>query len=584
MNFLKLQALVIPLFILVVSLIFRTINLNYIEFKSDEAINLLLAARPLSGHPIPPGGTVSSIGVLNPPLFTYILMPFTFFTRDPRIISLVIGLINSIAIAALFLVLKRYYGQLVSVISAVLLALSPWAIIYSRKIWTQNLLIPLLVPFLFAVHKIILDKSSRYWWLYSFSSLLLIQLHQASIIFVFSITAFMLFKRVDINWRTLLLGVFLGLIPLFPYFIHEASIGCPDCSSLLTARNRFHPSFDFSILARPFQIVGFGNLNFLIGQDIAVLSERFSFINFLRKGLYIEYIMLPLGILVYFYKFKKIILLPLSLFTMTFIYFILKFESFIHYFIIVIPLLFLFIGVAFDSLLKSKVHLIKYIGIIILISVIVASVSSNVAMWYLVRGKETLGGDYGTPYVASARISNEQLKEFKEQSDYDEIFLSNYIPLEYIYGYLPMGRILYSNVTDKDVINLEDHLKNNSKDPRVKQKLISYYTRSFPSLESLEIIKLKKRDIPQYDFAYQLVLKDYMAKNYKREFISGRLGVSLFYPEHWKTEEAESKIVLTGDNYLLSVVKRNDNIDVICVKGNCNQKNISEIKRSIRPL
>ena len=70
----KRLTLLLFLFIVAASAIFRITNLNLIEFKDDEAINLFLAARPLFGHPFPPGGTVSSIGLLNPPFFNYLLL------------------------------------------------------------------------------------------------------------------------------------------------------------------------------------------------------------------------------------------------------------------------------------------------------------------------------------------------------------------------------------------------------------------------------------------------------------------------------------------------------------------------------
>lgn len=70
-----LKDLIFFLIIILSALIFRITNLRLIEFKVDEAINLFLASRSLFGQSFPPGGTVSSIGILNPPLFNYFLLP-----------------------------------------------------------------------------------------------------------------------------------------------------------------------------------------------------------------------------------------------------------------------------------------------------------------------------------------------------------------------------------------------------------------------------------------------------------------------------------------------------------------------------
>src|SRR3989344_36197 len=157
------QTFLLFIIIFFVSAIFRLTNLDLIEFKTDEAINLLLASRPLFGHSFAPGGTVSSVGILNPPFFNYILFPFTFLTLDPRGISFFIGLINSLAIAFFFLAIKKYYGTTIAFITTILIALSPWSILYSRKIWTQDLLFPFFIPLFFSIHKLILEKKMFYW-------------------------------------------------------------------------------------------------------------------------------------------------------------------------------------------------------------------------------------------------------------------------------------------------------------------------------------------------------------------------------------------------------------------------------------
>ena len=159
---LRLDALIFFV-ILLFSLSFRITNLDLIEFKTDEAVNLLLSAWPALHHSLPPGGTVSSIGILNPPLFNYILTPLTFFTLDPKTFSFLIGFLNSVAIAFFYLIVKNYYSQVIAFTSSVLFAFSPWAILYSRKIWNQDILVPFFVLMFYSLHKIIIDKKRIFW-------------------------------------------------------------------------------------------------------------------------------------------------------------------------------------------------------------------------------------------------------------------------------------------------------------------------------------------------------------------------------------------------------------------------------------
>ena len=94
--------------ILILASFFRIINLDLIEFKSDEAANLLISSRQLFDKPIPPGGTGSSVGVLNPPFFNYLLIPLTYITLDPKVITFFIAFINVLAIAFFFMIVKKY--------------------------------------------------------------------------------------------------------------------------------------------------------------------------------------------------------------------------------------------------------------------------------------------------------------------------------------------------------------------------------------------------------------------------------------------------------------------------------------------
>ena len=111
------------------ALLFRVTNLDLIEFKTDEAVNLLLTAQPIFGHDFVSGGTVSSLGFQNPPIFNYILFPIALTSLDPQIVSLAIALINVAAILGFYFLVKRYYSLATAVIASLLISFSPWAIL-----------------------------------------------------------------------------------------------------------------------------------------------------------------------------------------------------------------------------------------------------------------------------------------------------------------------------------------------------------------------------------------------------------------------------------------------------------------------
>lgn len=563
--------------IFLLACLFRLTNLDYIEFKTDEAINLLLASHPLFGHPFPYGGTVSSLGVLNPPLFNYILFPLTLINQDPKFISFFIGLINSIAIAFYYLIVKRYYGLSIALISSSLFSLSPWAILFSRKIWMQDLIIPFFIPVFYSIHKLIVEKKSIYWLPYTIFSLFLIQLHQASLIFITILTLFLLFQKTKLNFKYIMIGLLIGLIPLIPYLTYELKNGCPDCSALISTKEKLK-SRSLEIFSRPLQIMSQGNFRHILGDDTLTFANKFPLAETLRRVFYLEYIFALAGLLIFIKKYKNFRFLAFNIILLPFAYFILKFEPFMHYFIITIPLLFLFLAVALNFFISKESFLLKNGARILLLLLVIASIAFNNALIELLRERGALKGDYGSSYYLTEREIKNKLKKFEKEPNYNETYLLSFIPLSYVYGYQPLGRMLYSDVTYKEVLGLENDLRESPENPRVKQKLIAFYTKDEPNLENLDLLKEKASNIPQYEPLYKEVLGDYLSKNFKKEYVWHEGGFRFFYPEHWTVTEIKDEIIVSDDNYSLSIFADGNS------RLNKKSSILDEIIKSLRPL
>lgn len=128
------------------------------EFKGDEQEGLTLAMRLLadrpwsSGLPFPTHGMVSSnAGVHNPPLYTWIIAAFWAPTRDPVAVARLIAIVNVICLYPLWLWARRRMDEPRALLTLALCAVSPFAVIFSRKIWPVDLLLPGVVAVLWAV-------------------------------------------------------------------------------------------------------------------------------------------------------------------------------------------------------------------------------------------------------------------------------------------------------------------------------------------------------------------------------------------------------------------------------------------------
>lgn len=422
------------LFVLIVvcSAAFRITNLDYIEFKGDEAANLYFASRPLFGHSIPPFSTTSSMNIPNPPLINYILFPLTAISTNPKSVSFFIGLLNSLSVGFFFLLVKKYYNLTTAFVAGLLLAFSPWSIIYSRKIWAQDLILPLLIPLLLSIHKLIIEKKPAYWALYTFISLLLIQLHQPNLFFVLLSSALLVIQKVKMNSKYILIGGFAGIIPFIPYLIYQISNNCSFCEAVWGANQRLSKNYDLILFFRPLQIMSQGNFQSILGEDMLAFSTKFPIAYNLRRLFYFEYILFPASLVVFWIKYVKTRFFVYIIILLPFLYFVFQIVPHIHYFVILTPFLFLVLAAIFSALFKNRSLLLKYISALIFTLLIIASVVFNWSFISLVKKQKKLQGDYGQAYIFTEKEAIKSLEKYKNSENYEERFISSFVPKEYL--------------------------------------------------------------------------------------------------------------------------------------------------------
>lgn len=118
--------------------------LRLIEFENDEAWALSIASSIARGRSLPLVGIGSSLNVPNAPFFVYLMALPELASRDPSLATGLIGLLGTAAVAATFGLASSIFDRPTGSVAALLYAVSPWGIIFSRKIWGQDAL-PLFV-------------------------------------------------------------------------------------------------------------------------------------------------------------------------------------------------------------------------------------------------------------------------------------------------------------------------------------------------------------------------------------------------------------------------------------------------------
>lgn len=195
----------------------RLARLDLVEFKADEAGHLLRALQVVEEHRLPLVGSQASVGIDKPPMMTLLMALPLLLGRDPRLASGFIALLNVGAVAGCFLVARRYYNLRVAVVAGALFAANPWAVIFSRKVFTADVLAPFLVLYLYALHAAVVDRRGHGWLLAVLSLGLMLSITFSPLPLALVLLALIVAYRRQVNWRQLLLGAGLAGLLFVPY-------------------------------------------------------------------------------------------------------------------------------------------------------------------------------------------------------------------------------------------------------------------------------------------------------------------------------------------------------------------------------
>lgn len=574
------------LFIILCSAIFRVTNLDVIEFKVDEASNLFLASRPIFHHPFPYGGIVTSVGILNLPFFTYFLFTIAAFTLNPKTIALIIALINSVIIGLFFLFIKKYYSKTVAIVSSIFLSFSPWAIIFSRKIWPPDLIIPFSMLLLYSLHKTIFEKKMIFWAVVAASSLLLIQLDLSSAFFILLLAFFLALQKPKMGYFYFGVGIFIGLIPTIPYIIYELTNKCPDCLLFLNLHKELPIGRSAEVFIRPLQVLNQGNFHFLLGDDTFTFAKEFPFIYSFRKFLYLEYLLIPIGMFLFWKKYQKLRFLIYSILALPFVYFMFRLQPAMHYFVIIVPLLSIFLGLPFSTFLNSKNQIVRYIFFFLFIILLASSIAFDFIFFKFLSDKKGLKGDYGASLAIVQKENEEELKPYRKDKNYQEMFISNYIPLWIFHGTSPFAKMVYPYDKTKKIPILEERLKQVPSDPRVIRELVAYYTATKPTKSTIDELRLKKTSILGYKKIFNEVYNLYLANSFKKNYKSSIPPFFFEYPEHWKIIEnyKEDKVIIKDGTYSMTIKKSLFFYNLINPSNTYSSRNVNILGKTVQKI
>ncbi|MBN1963997.1 MAG: hypothetical protein JW910_05090 [Anaerolineae bacterium] len=130
------------LMIMLIAVFLRAEYLLQIEHNTDHAWPVTQALETLDRGIWPLVGQGTSVLFASPPLTGYLYLPVVAITRSPLGVYVFVIALNTLAVLLAYRAVKTLLGWRPALIAALLLAVNPWVVEYSRTSWVQSL-----VPF-----------------------------------------------------------------------------------------------------------------------------------------------------------------------------------------------------------------------------------------------------------------------------------------------------------------------------------------------------------------------------------------------------------------------------------------------------
>ncbi len=213
---------------------------DIVEYFHDDAMVATLAQEMIEQQRLPTTGILSSTGIPNPPASIYALaLPFA-ISSDPALAVLFIMGLNTFGVGLFALLARQLVGPAAGNMAALLYAVSPWAIWYSRKIWAQDYHTPFLLAGLLLGYYGFAAPQKR-WWAQALCLPVLLfamQIHFAAWALLPLYGLLLWHGRKNLNWPVLVASAFLSLAVLAPYAAGLAETLARDPQRISSALSR----------------------------------------------------------------------------------------------------------------------------------------------------------------------------------------------------------------------------------------------------------------------------------------------------------------------------------------------------------
>jgi 4-amino-4-deoxy-L-arabinose transferase-like glycosyltransferase len=332
--------------------------LTHSPFSSDDALLFLEAIRAVHYHLLPATGIFNSLLALNMPFYTWLLLPFATY---PLGMAIGTGVANILTVGGVYIFGARYFGRVTGLIAGLLYATAMYPTWMSLFVWQQTLVAPFLLAAFFTLYLGIVD-GKRHWLPFHACILAaLIQIYPLTVTLVPLTCLGILLERRSVAWLDIPLAVLGPALLFFPTYLFESASGGYDIQVYLEyvgapARvdSEIVTMLHQAIGALPADYFGAGTLYSTVAPSFAWLGTLLLLLS-LGSGIWLTATILVPRLIPRPYRGISTTWrarLLLAVWPVIFLAATIRHASpvYIHYAFIILPILYLIIGVALAEL------------------------------------------------------------------------------------------------------------------------------------------------------------------------------------------------------------------------------------------
>ena len=140
--------------VLALGIFLRAFCLDVFEFKGDELEGITRGLAAPAQHWWIEHGATASVQIVFGPAFSYIMGLFTTLSPAPYVLTaFILAAIFIVLVLAVLFFAEFSRGRKQFFLCVLLFSLSPYSIIFSRKIWQPNLMLLFVIPLVLMIRK-----------------------------------------------------------------------------------------------------------------------------------------------------------------------------------------------------------------------------------------------------------------------------------------------------------------------------------------------------------------------------------------------------------------------------------------------